>query len=78
MLHSGDLPVATHSTNHKMDFLDKVFPQINTAFMETHHKNEEDFPSLIKEYIIKHYCIHAPTPTEHTQNIKTNIKFRFA
>ena len=40
--------------------------------METHHKNEEDFPSLIKEYIIKHYCIHAPTTTEHTQR-KQNV-----
>ena len=35
------------------------------AFLETHHKHEDDFPDLINEYVINHHLIHAPTPTEY-------------
>ena len=51
-----------------MGFFDKEFPEANfsvAAFLETHHKNEDDSPDLIREYIITHHCIHTPTPHDH-------------
>ena len=65
MWNSGGLRAAAPSTDQKMAFFDKEFPDANVsvaAFLETHHKSEDDFPDLINEYIITHHCIHAPTP----------------
>ena len=48
----------------KTGFFDKEFTDANfsvAAFLETHHRNENDFPDLIKEYIVTHHCIHTPT-----------------
>ena len=68
MWNSGGLRAAAHSTEQKMAFFDKEFPGANfsvAAFLETHHKSEDDFPDLIKEYMVNHHCIHAPTPLHH-------------
>ena len=54
--------------NKKWLFFDKEFPEANfsvAAFLETHHKNEDDFPDLINEYCTHHHCIHAPTPPDN-------------
>ena len=50
MWNSGGLRAGAHSTEQKMAFFDKEFPEANfsvTAFLET-HKSEDDFPDLIK------------------------------
>ena len=68
MWNCGGLWATTPSTPQKMGFFDKEFPEANfsvTVFLETHHKNEDDFPDLIREYIITHHCIHTPTPHDH-------------
>ena len=54
-----------------MGFFDKEFPEANfsvAAFLETHYKNEDDFPDLIRESIITHHYIHTPTPHDHKHN----------
>ena len=58
-------------TAHKMGFFDKEFPNANFAlaiFVETHHKGEDEFPDLIKEYKHTHYVLHTPTPETHTHS----------
>ena len=63
MWNSGGLRAAAHSTAQKMDFFDKEFPEANfsvAAFLETHQKDEDDFPDLISEYRTHHHYIHAP------------------
>ena len=67
--NSGGLRASATSTPGKMAFFDKQFPNGNfaiAAFIETHHKNEEDFPDLIKEYMTTHHLIHTPTSMGHT------------
>ena len=71
MWNSGGLRAATPSTAQKMEFFDKEFPEANfsvAAFLETHHKNEDDFPDLSNEYCTRHHCIHAPTPPDNTHS----------
>ena len=68
MWNSGGLRAAADSTAQKMAFFDKEFPNANfsvAAFLETNHKNEDDFPDLINEYALNHHCIHALTPPKH-------------
>ena len=69
--NSSGLRASANSTPHKMGFFDKTFPNASfdvAAFVETHHKNEDDFPSLIHEYKVTHQVIHAPTPETHTHS----------
>ena len=33
-----------------------------------HHKDEDDFPDLINEYMGTHHCRHIPTPPDHTHS----------
>ena len=59
-----------HRTFHAPENVsfDKELPETNfsvAALLETHHKNEDDFPDLIREYIITHHCNHTPTPHDH-------------
>ena len=57
--------------NKKKAFFAKEFPEANfsvAAFLETHHKNEDDFPDVINEYCTHHHCIHAPTPPDNKHN----------
>ena len=54
-----------------MAIFDKEYPQANfsvAAFLETYHKDEDDFPDLINEYMVTHHCSHTPTPLDHTQS----------
>ena len=71
MWNSGGLRATAPSTDQKMAFLIKNIPKADffsvAAFLETHHKSEDDFPNLINEYIINHHCIHASTPLHHKQ-----------
>ena len=71
MWNSGGLRAAAGTTDHKMAFFDKEFFQADfsiAAFLETHHKNEDDFPDLINEYIVIHHNVHTPTPPDHTHS----------
>ena len=59
------------STAHKMGYFDKMFPLANfsiAVFVETHHRGEDDFPTLIDEYRVTHNILHTPTPpgTSHS------------
>ena len=67
---SGLRATAT-STAHKMGFFDKEFPNANFAlaiFVETHHKGEDEFPELLKEYMHTHNILHTPRPENHTHS----------
>ena len=67
--NSGGLRATAESTPQKMGFFDKELPNGNFAvavFVETHHKDEHEFPSLIKEYESTHYIFHTPTPVVKT------------
>ena len=71
MWNSGGLWASADSTDQKMAFFEKEYPQANfsvAAFLETHHKDEDDFPDLINEYMVTHHCIHTPTPPDHTHS----------
>ena len=59
------LRTSANFTAHKMGFFDKEYPNANFAiaiFVETHHRGEDDFPQLFKEYMHTHNVIHTPTP----------------
>ena len=50
-----------------MGTFDKNFPSANfdiAAFVETHYKVESEFPELIQEYRVFHYCLHTPATHE--------------
>ena len=67
--NSGGLCAAIPSTPLKMGFFDKEFPNANftvAAFVETHHKTENDFPDLIQEYALYNHAIHSPRTPEQT------------
>ena len=70
MWNSVGLRSSGDSTDQKIAFFDKEYPQAKfsvAAFLETHHKDEDDFPDLINEYMVTHHCIHTLTPqTTHT------------
>ena len=62
---------AAESTAHKLGFFDKELPNAGfsiAVFVETHHKGEEDFPSLLSEYKTTHNILHTPTPFDHTHS----------
>ena len=65
------LRATTDSTAHKMGFFDKEFPNASFAlaiFVETHHRGEDDFPNLFKEYETTHNVLHTPTPPDHSHS----------
>ena len=69
MWNCGGIRAPTKSTPDKTAFFDKEYPKANfdiAAFVETHHRNEEEIPDLIKEYTITHHLIHTPTPPNCT------------
>ena len=69
--NSSGLRASAKSTPVKIAFFDKEFPKGNfaiAAFVETHHKNEDDFPDEIKEYLVTHHLLHTPTPPGQTQS----------
>ena len=71
MWNCGGLRASSNSTPLKMGFFDKTFPNANldiAALVETHHRNEEDFPDLVTEYSVTHNIIHTPTPETHSHS----------
>ena len=65
--NSAGIRASANSTAKKFAFLDKEFPKANfaiAALIETHHKNEDDFPDEFKEYRVTHHLIHTPTNIE--------------
>ena len=62
------LRATADSSNSKMDFFDKEFPNGSfgiAAFIETHHRDIDDFPDKLKEYEPTHNFFHTPAPVEH-------------
>ena len=56
------------SSISKLEFFDKEYPNGNFAvaiFLESHHRDENDFPDLLKEFQVTHNLLHTPTPPEH-------------
>ena len=50
-----------------MGTFEKNFPNASfdiVAFVETHHKDESDFPDLIQEYRVTHDCFHTSATAE--------------
>ena len=69
--NSAGLRASAQRTAEKLAFIDKEFPHgkfDKAAFVETHHKNEEDLPDEIREYATHHHLIHTPTPETHTHS----------
>ena len=69
--NSAGLRASAGSTPAKVAFFDKEFPNGNfalAAFIETHHKNEDDFPEEIKAYLVTHHLIHTPTSAGETHS----------
>ena len=69
MWNCSGVRAAATTTAHKMGFFDKENPNANFAiavFVETHHRGEDDFPALFKEYKVTHNIIHTPTPGDQT------------
>ena len=65
--NSAGIRAGANSTPKKLAFFDKEFPNGNfavAAFVETHHKNEDDFSDEFKEYKVTHHLIHTPTNIE--------------
>ena len=69
MWNSAGIRTSANTTSDKMDFFNNTFKNGNfaiAAFIETHHKNEEDIPYKIKEHLISHHLVHSTTPKDHT------------
>ena len=62
------LRAAAESSTKKLQFFDKEYPNANftiAVFLETHHREEDDFPEQLNEYQVTHHLIHAPAPPDH-------------
>ena len=69
MWNSSGIRASTATTPAKMALFDKENPNSDctiAALVETHHRNEEDFPDYIKEQAGHCHIVHAPTPPTHT------------
>ena len=65
--NSAGIKASANSTSKKIAFFDKEFPEGKfaiAAFIETHHKSEDDFPEEFKEYKVTHHLLHTPTHNE--------------
>ena len=65
--NSAGIRATANSTPKKFAFFDKEFPDGKfaiAAFIETHHKSEEDFPEEFKAYKVTHHLLHTPTKDE--------------
>ena len=64
----GGLRSPTTSTALKMGFFDKEFKRTQfsvAAFVETHHRTEDDFPFSIKHHAPHYHLIHTPATKTH-------------
>ena len=69
--NSNGLRASADTRPRKMNYFDKTFPKAIfdvAAFVETHHKDEDDFPELILGYKVTHNIVHAPTQETHTHS----------
>ena len=67
--NSAGIRASCKTTPAKIAYFDNKFPNANfaiAAFIETHHKNEDDFPEQLKLYKTTHNIIHSPTHTNET------------
>ena len=65
--NSAGIRASGRNTPMKVAFFEKEFPNANfnvAAFIETHHKDVDDFPVVFKEYERTHHLIHTPTLSE--------------
>ena len=65
--NSAGLRASADSTAEKMAYFDAEFPHSNfaiAAFVETHHKNEDDLPEELAYYSTTHNVYHTPTHDE--------------
>ena len=66
----GGLRRHSPATQDKMDFFQTQYPTAHfsvLAFLETHHRHEEDFPPYLLEFASTHTLIH--TPAARTKRI---------
>ena len=65
--NSAGIRASGKTTPMKVAFFEKEFPDANfniAAFLETHHKDPDDFPVVFKEFEKTHHLIHTPTVSE--------------
>ncbi len=65
----GGLRHHSPATQDKMDFFHTQYPTSNfsvLAFLETHHRHEEDFPPYLLELASTHTLIHTPADPHQT------------
>ena len=65
--NSAGLRANTESTRAKMAFFDSKFPNGKfeiAAFIETHHKDDDDLPEELGQYKTSHNVLHTPTHME--------------
>ena len=71
MWNSSGIRASTVSTPAKMAFFDKENPNAKytiAAFVETHHRNKEEFPDYVVQQTEHFHIIHTPTPPTHTHS----------
>ena len=65
--NSAGIRASGKTTPMKVAFFEKEFPDANfnvAAFLETHHKDSDDFPVVFREFEKTHHLIHTPTVSE--------------
>ena len=65
--NSAGIRATGKNTPMKITFFEKEFPNANfnvAAFLETHHKDTDDFPVVFKEFERTHHLFHTPTLSE--------------
>ena len=71
MWNSSGIRAGTASTPAKMALFDNENPKADytiAAFVETHHRNTDDFPEYITEHAEHFNIVHTPTPPTHTHS----------
>ena len=69
--NSAGIRASAESTSTKIAFFDQQFPNRDfaiAAFVETHHRDENDLPEEFKEYLVTHHILYNPTPPDHTHS----------
>ena len=65
--NSAGIRASGKNTDMKIAFFEKEFPDARfniAAFIETHHKDSDDFPVVFKGYEKSHHLLHTPTASE--------------
>lgn len=64
----NSMRASAESTISKLEFFDKEYPNGNfsiAVFLESHHRDVNDFPELLEEFKVTHHLLHTPAPKEH-------------